>query len=566
MMEYMAKKQSSRRGSHKKVQGRGHRGGKLLVFLVDIVKFCLISAVGATVMAGLVAIAWLESLSGDYRVLFSKEGGFYDTNVQLILTSAGNVVPGMAGIRYNLNGDAMYEASTLAYEKDKPIVLEVPEEGYAVYTVQAAYCRNGGKCGKTYRETYVLGKRLEKDVNLDVMNILVDRQSLYDYDVGIMVKGKTYDEEFDESADYVKGNYNMRTEEWIRDAYVVMYNVDGERVLDRGMGIQISGGTSAAVEVKSFKLVGNRKYGYDGIPFDFGEGLQIYNSVRLRAGQDDVYGKIRSSVASRLAKESGFDGMPETKHMVVFLNNEFYGILDAQQSYSDSYLAQKYELLDKGSIVKHKSSEIGALEAAEVDGLFKSDLSVAANREKLEAVVDMNNYLWYYAMQIMWNNTDWPMNNYEMWKYEGGSKDEKDNPYEDGRWRFLVYDLDLIYYTKGNIAPFESATEDQFAALMGEKDVQRANGSSFKNVMASKYYAEKFVDILDLLINGAFTTKNVLKIVEEEAEKIEPQIKLNYSTSEYKEWQKNIELIKTAVRERNDIVRQDVKKYFGKTI
>lgn len=527
-------------------------------FLAMLGKICLAVFVGVLVVAGVTVITWVKKSEDRHIVEFSEVGGFYDSDVRIKLSTTGMMIPGIMEIKYSLDGGDVSGSAGVSYNDESAIVLEAPERGYKVYTVKAGFCYVGKSCKNVRTETYVLGKSLETDVDMTIVSISSDPYNLYDYEYGIMVPGKIFDEAIAAGEEPI-GNYSVRTDDWIRDAHVTIFDSDGATIMNDDIGIQMSGGTSATLDIKSFKLVGNEKHGYRGVKYDFGDGVQTYNSLKLRSGQDQAAGNIRASVASRLAKESGFDGVFDSEHVGVFLNNEYYGIMDLQQNYSDSFLAKKFGLANSNGVVKHKPSEDVVFEAAGISELFENDLNVKENRELLEQYVDMDNYLLYYALQIMWNNTDWPMNNFEMWKYLGNNPDNK---YEDGRYRFLIYDLDLIYYTEGNIKFFEGALSDQFEVLMGERDMEKGSGTTFEKVVKSDYYAEKFVGIMRRLINGPFATENVLKIVNEEADKMRLQMVLHSTVYGYNDWNNAIEIMKRAVMERNEAVRKDMIKYF----
>ncbi len=521
----------------------------------------LLCVASLAVLIVAVLILFGQGPSKNTKLSFDVASGFYNEDINVSINASN--LPNFTKIKYNLNGDDL-ENDSLDYER--AISLAVPENGYKVYTIKASFC-DAERCGAPVYATYVLGNDLSNDVDLDIVSITSSQKSLYDYETGIMVPGKTRDD-IENSNKYeridVMGNFRWRDEEWIRDAHIAMFSEGGVLKLDKNIGLQVAGGTSSALAIKSLKLVGNKKYGYDKISFDFGDGFRLYNSLRLRSGaQDQNFGNVRSSVASRLIKESGFDGGSETKRVVVFLNNEFYGIFDAQQSYSDSFLADNFDLPNSNLVAKYKESESGVLQEVGIDKLFRQNLNVAENREALENAVDMDNYLMYYALQIMWNNTDWPQNNFEMWRYENDGN-ESYNEYEDGRYRFLIYDTDLTWYIDGNENYYPGAIGDIFEFLMENK--YRGEGSMFKNVMASDYYRNKFVGILRNLINGPFETGHVLNIVDEEAAKIDRQMRIFYSDEEYASWQGWINLLKKAVSERNSVVRADAKKYFGVTL
>lgn len=495
------------------------------------------------VVAGLIYSYLSLGLEG---VTFSLESGFYNDDVYLEIKPRGTLLAQPIAIKYNMNGDDLEDTSELY---NGSIKLEVPEEGYTLYTITAVACKGDEECTDSEVATYVLGKDLDEDVTIDIVNINSSQKNLYDYDIGIMVGGRTYDEnETVDNRGYIGGNYNNRGKGWMREAYITRFDTGGGLVWDQNVYMGISGGTSAAFDVKSIKISMNTQ--------DEENNLETF---RLRSGsQDQFSGNIRSSVVNRLVEESRFDGGAGSRRMVVFLNGEYYGIFDLQNSFSERNLSKKFGLTKKKNIEKNRGSEKSVFESFGIDEWYWDDLDLSENRARIEELIDTDNYLKYYAIFILVNNTDWPMNNFEAWRYNNG--EPIINKYEDGRIRFLIRDTDLVYYTDGNIEWFKSAIGDIFEYLMENK--YNGNGSSFRKVMESKYYRQEFIDLLRELLDGPFATENVLKIIDEEAAKIEHQVKLFSFEEGHKAWVEQIELMKKAVSKRENEIRADVKKYF----
>lgn len=515
--------------------------------------FCVISFI---VLVIVIVFAYtVEYLQSD-RIVFSVKNGFYDEDIKVKINREGLFGGTRGTIRYNLNGDDLRVASE---KYEGAINMQVPNYGYRLYTVTAAICFSEEDCMEPSVATYVLGKNLHDDVTLDVVSLTSSQKSLYDYETGIMVEGRKYDEVAEENEEEAlkKRNYLQRGKKWIRSGHLTILSRDGVEKYNDDIGVGISGGTSPAFDLKSFKVIAN-----DNTPF-----VEIYNgrsfsnsSLRLHTGsQDQFSGKIRSTVASRLANEAGFDGCTDTKRVILFLNGDYYGVADVQQSYSDDDLATWFSV-DANGIEKRKGAETVVLQDFGLTDMFKANLNIEENRKALETVVDMDDYLEYYAIQIMLNNTDWPGNNFEAWRTLTSSNND-DNKYNDGRLRFLMYDLDLIYYAEGNIKWWDGSIGDIFVNLMENK--YNGYGSSFRSVVESKYYREKLIDILGDLVNGPFKTENVLRVISEEEEKIDHQIELFHTTKEYEEWKGWIDLMKKAASKREGEVRADAKKYFG---
>ena len=537
MIGKMTKKKQQRKKKKHAKKGKNFWGW--------VIVGCVLGVITATVVIILVYASNSWGLKG---VKFSEESGFYGVDTEIEIVPDGVLLMQPIEIKYNMNGDDLANTSERFEETMK---LEVPETGYKLYTITAQACKTSDECTTPQVATYILGKNLDEDITIDVININSAQKNLYDYNTGIMVGGRIYDLNYPINQNgYVEGNYNARGKNWMREAYITLFDANGKYLAwDQDAYIEISGGTSSAYNVKSMKIT---------LYPENVEDADYMRTFRLRSGsQDQFTGNIRSSVVSRLVEESGFDGGTDTQRVVVFLNGEYYGIFDMQRNFSEHNLAQEFGIEKENRIKKYKGSEKTVFEKFELSDELWDNLDELENRERLENVIDMDDYLQYFAVQILFNNTDWPMNNFEAWRVNG--KNRTDNKYEDGRIRFLVYDTDLIYYNEEGILWFEGSIGDIFKYLMEGK--YNGTGSTFKKVMESEYYRAKFIILLEELLDGPFATENVLKVINEEAEKIDHQVKLFSSDEEYQEWSENVEMMKRAAAERENEVRFDIEEY-----
>ncbi len=487
----------------------------------------------------------LSHVEGD-AIVFSQDTGCYNDTLTVTLRPDLEI-PLSAKIYYTLDGD---DPSVSGQEYRKGITLEAAEDQMRFYPLKAViYYR--GEYSAVAERTYVIGSGTVQ-FTMPMVSITSSQVSLYDPETGIFVHN------------------SERGDEWVRDAHITMFNEAGSILLDQKVGLAVSGGTSARQLVRSLKVVADESYdpNHDKLELNFFGAetsassysyVEEYNSIRLRSGsQDTDYGNIRSSVLSRLAEESNFDGCTGTQRCAVYLNGLFYGIFDMQQNYSSSYLARRFGLSSSSDVFKLKGAEQDVFTAVGVADYFDLDLNVPENRALLEQAVDMDNYLLYYAISILVNNTDWPGNNFEVWKSVGAY--DPDNPYSDGRIRFLLYDSDLIYFTEGNELWFEDCISDTFVSLM-EGNV-RGVGSTFPKVMQSDYYRDKFLTVVSDLRNTSFATERVLEIVDEEWT-IVYQEYLNQKGAAYThEMAEYVELMKSAVQQREIDLDADFAAYF----
>ena len=524
----------------------------------------------------------------------SAKSGFYTEDLAVSLEVLGDTT-GDLHIYYTVNGDEASEeplpsedpsaseavppsedpsASEAAPPSEATDVIHFPLDGASkIYTLKAALYE-GDTCRDRLERTYILGPEIASYYDLDIVCVSSDAENLYDYETGIMVYGAEYEREMRNGEDGVlMGNMG---EDWTRDAHVTMFSPDGTVLLDDDCGLSLSGGTSRLMDTKSLMLTAGRGISPSDNRFrislygdSFSENdpeecvcsfVSEYKRLRLRSGaQDLVDSNIRSSVVSRLAAESDFYGCTPTRRVIVFLNGEFYSVADMQASYTDTFLGDRFSLPDDQLIEKNKGSEEGVLSRFDVRGLFQADLSRRENREALEQAVDMDDYLRYYAVQILTGNTDWPDNNYEAWRYLGPAV--SGNPYTDGRLRFLIFDTDLTWYQNGRIDFFEGATGDTFASIM--EGTNRAAGSLFAHVMESEEYRSRFLAILTGLMDGPFAKTHVLQVIDEETERIRRAQETFFTAEQTAAWEEHVAAFRSAAEVWSDTVKEDLLTYFG---
>lgn len=136
--------------------------------------------------------------------------------------------------------------------------------------------------------SYVVGQDVAErfDGNTLVFVLSTDPYNLYDYEYGIAVPGKIYD-------DYVKehpgeeipynapGNYYMSGRESERPIYVEVFESDGTKVIDQAAGVRLSGGYSRVPDQKSLRLIARKSYDPDNGKFKYAffEGAQTADGV-----------------------------------------------------------------------------------------------------------------------------------------------------------------------------------------------------------------------------------------------------------------------------------------------
>jgi len=446
-----------------------------------------------------------------------------------------------------LGGEIYYtlDGSTPTLESEvytAPISIEAGTPVKA--TVVKAAVRKGGQLGEVCTQTYFTGEGADKLFDVMLVSLSADKEVLYDEKTGIL------------------SNYEQTGEngEWDRPAYIEFYEPDGSLMLKQGTGIAVSGHGSRGYDQKSIKLIGSSAYDMEHPVFEYNffdtdmagntEG-QSYNRLVLRNGGSDHEGTmIKWNVVSRLAKEAGII-CAGARPGILFLNGEYYGIIQLQEKYT-SYNVAAAVGAQKKDVVKYEPNEINSARFGEYYNRLHSDLNDPERQTKLESSVDMPDMLRHYAVNLIMNNVDWPFHNFLSWK----CADTGTTVYNDGRVRFFLYDLDAVYQDNQ-----ELEVQNIFDYLMEEPVADMTD--TLWLLMQSDKYRTQLVNLVCDLTSTVYEGEHVVQIIEEENQKLQRSMELYYTEARKERQRASIEEMKSLALESCRRVREGLVKHLG---
>jgi hypothetical protein len=208
---------------------------------------------------------------------------------------------------------------------------------------------------------------------------------------------------------------------------------------------------------------------------------------------------------------------------VVYLNGEYYGILELRENQNEDYIKRLYGVDDADVVVvKSELDTTRSCENHENGGdcrfcgpwfFYETDDTAAAQKEmkdwialckkaagavnaseseyrkvfaEVESKLDLRNALEYMAVSCYLVNTDWPHNNIRVWRYTGAPMDGVS--ITDGKWRFATRDMDFTMDRYGGDHPLPeintAASVDMFSWVLsnyvsGYGDQQQYNDALY---------------------------------------------------------------------------------------
>ena len=376
-----------------------------------------------------------------------------------------------------------------------------------------------------------------------VVSLVSDPTGLYSDETGIMVMGLHPESRFP-YGDYNRGaNFWM---DWEREAHVEVFTGDGQGALSQECGIKLHGRNTRAYELKCFKVMARGCYGDDKFryPLFHERPYDDYEAFILRySGQDYKYSFMRDVIMTRLAANTSVMYM-EAEECICYLNGEYYSAMYIRENISPYSLARRegwagqedaLDLVKSGREVKQGSNESYA---ALKTFLESHDNASQEVYDRIAAEVDIDNFIEYIAMQVFFG----PPDTVNVKRYR--------NPDADGKWRWVIYDLDRGL--RNDINGFE---------LMA----QGTNAQLFNAFMTNPTLRDRFLEYLNRAMSTFLSSQNILDDIEAQFERIKPLLpqyleKLDMTQSRYRS---ALNSFCNYVRRRPAVVLRSVADYLG---
>jgi hypothetical protein len=518
---------------------------------------------------------------------FSHAAGFYTEPVKLTLSSG---LPG-ATIYYTVDGstpdparvmdDAAWaarpvetRARTFVYtqpidlahlgERADEITL-IPTGGTLDYwawrkplansykgTVVRALAVGGSKTSALTTNTYFIAPQGRGRYTLPVVSLSTDRRNFFAPDIGIYVPGAS------------GTNFDERGDEWERPVHVELFDLQGKRALAQGAGARMHGGFTRQAPQKALRITARDEYGANRFAYRFftSKSQGEFKSIVLRAsGQDVGVAHLRDAAMQTLVQH-----LPvETQHyqpFILFINGEYWGLHEFRDRFDDQHLAIRYGL-DRENLTLLEDDGVvvdgDPAGEAEYRGLLERVRTGTLNtREAVNAEMDLDGYLDYVITEMYAANTDWPDSNIKFWRYRGAKKNG--NPFSDGRWRWLLFDVD---WTFGHIGQKDTNMVD-FLLVSGEKLWAR---ELFRGLLKIPAVRQEFLQRTAVHLATTFHPDRVRPHIDSMAQVIKPemeeQIRRWTRPASLSEWQKNVDKMRDFADGRPAFFRQHVDAHFA---
>ena len=433
---------------------------KLLIVFMFL---CLLLPAGAMAQEGL----WFNLESGFYRDEIEVEIFCDDPEADIYYTLDGTVPSEDSESSFYYDGampleDRTFEDNELSAIGNVARTPYVPEHNVIkAHVIRAIAIYPNGEQSAVLNGTFFVGiDRAEHYGDAPIISLMLDSEDLFDYETGIYTLGEHFVEwDSQQNGKYedwqTQGNFSLKGSEWERPVTVQYLPADGSEGFTQDMGLRIKGGISRSFMQKSLRLIAREQYGEKQLKYPVfpgnvradGTGLvEKYKSITLRNGGNDVENtRLRDPLFQNLAEGMGFMTQANTP-CVAFINGEYWGMYTITEEYSDHAIENNYGIANQNVIIiKNGRVEDGVESDIQIyedmfDFIAENDMTDPANYEKAGQLLDLPGFAQYCAFHLYIHNDDgiFQDNNWQIWR----ARDPEDNPYGDGKWRFLLFDTE----------------------------------------------------------------------------------------------------------------------------
>ena len=457
-------------------------------------------------------------------------------------------------------------AMSTTYDFTPPYIPNGPI--YKGNVIRAKVIKPGALSSKVVTKNYFITPAGPSKYSLPVLSFSFNENQLYDYEDGIAVAGVDFDNwrtaNPNTTPDSEIGNFARSGIENERRANM-HYFVNGLEKINQDVGIRIRGAYSRVYPSKSWNIAARSDFGNDNMSYKFftDEPYTSYERLSAKSGGSDFYNTMfRDAMDHQLVKDLRME-TESFQPMVVFMNGEYWGLLNMREKYDNNYFKQVYNidavdlLENQGAIQEGDAVDYNNMYNYISSNSFTSD----ANYSYIQTRMDTDNFIDYFTTNIYCQNSDWPGNNIIYWRKKTAGF-VANAPYgHDGRWRWAIHDMDsTLRNSSYNSLQDATSTNDvgpnpPWSTLI------------LRKLLANTTFKNDFINRFADLMNTNFLSSRIVAKIDEISAVIAPEMNDQYfrwkAPADNGDWQYHLNEERDFANERPAFQRTQIRSKFG---
>ncbi|NLK50218.1 MAG: hypothetical protein GX294_06170, partial [Candidatus Cloacimonetes bacterium] len=439
--------------------------------------------------------------------------------------------------------------------------------------IRAKAFKPGSITSDTVSNTYFVSDEGRERYLLPVISISAQEDSFFDYDKGIYTAGIRFDTWRQNNPNTTPAGSTASIGNWVRSGVQWEYPANFElfetynssAALNQRIGFRIHGGITRMLSRKSLRIYARDIYGTSSLNHSIFKD-QSYNSYKrliLRnSGNDYDKTLIKDATIQEICGKLNFD-IQASQPSVVFVNGEYWGLHNIRERYDKHYLARVYGVDGENLDILERQSDIDEGDRVHFNMMMSyirsHDLSNASSYEHVQTLMDMENFTDYYIAEIFSRNHDWPNNNIKYWRLRTDSYIPNAPLGHDGRWRWLMYDMDGSY---------PNAASSSNNSLTRALDTNVHSSVILNALLQNDGFRTTFINRFADLMNSHFQPSRIENIILKNKAAIAPEVPEHlerWKTHSITLWNTYINWMIAFANDRPEHQRRHIRNYFDIT-
>ena len=418
--------------------------------------------------------------------IFSEAGRVQTSSDIISLTlSLPKDAPEGTQIYYTTDGREPTKESRLYTEK-----LSIGDS----YAIRAKLICDGWLSPRSTVQSYIF---LDRDMTIPVISIATNDEYLNGAKEGIF-----------------RNNSKANQNNWRRPINFELFDEPNKSsVLNQICETRVMGGQSRDWARKSMAVYANKRFGAKRLEYEFfpdqRPGVTNFKSIMLRNAGNDIDGLyMRDAIIQRsMAQHADLDWQA-WRPAAIYINGEYHCMLNIRERSNDDNIFTNYdglEDIDMIEIAQENSQLVYELKTGTEDNynnFVKFYTETGHTLAEYAEWMDWKEYINLMAMNLYFNNQDFPGNNMVLWRPTS----------EGGKWRWISKDTDFglgLYGSKADYKTFDWLYNPKYDSGRAWANTTEAT-MLFRHLMDDSDFRREFIDRC-LIYMGDFLNENGIR-------------------------------------------------------
>lgn len=365
--------------------------------------------------------------------------------------------------------------------------------------------------------SYFVGISSDLYDGCNIVSLISDPENFFGYENGIYVTGKRFEDYYEKgnlgkSWRFWESNYTQRGKIWERDAFINVFNEEGEHILAQNVGVRIHGGVSRGTLPKSLNLYGKDVDGMkSALRYDFFNNSYEPYSITLTCGGNQLITQFNDYMMTERVSSLNIS-TTKFEPYVLFINGEYWGFYWLSEKYDEHYFSFYYDVSAADVVmIKNGEIELGTDQDYRMyhdmrNFITLMDMSKKECYEQACELIDIESFIDYYGtMLYIGRYKDWPLSNFALWR----TRSDNGPDYSDGRWRWILFDCNSPSMTK------DLVKDDNLLMLLKSEPL-------FRSLWENDEFRQKFMQRLQDIKKECFNADEMSVFIDNYIEDMHP--------------------------------------------